>query len=145
MKKLSLILILLLLALSLLAGCAAPDFATSFVVTQTQQTNRDDFDSFDELEYQRPELEAMQDTAGELFAALKSPLKFRQVNALLDEFYAQCSNFDTMYVLAYIRSCKDMTDEFYSEEYSWLMSADGSMQLLIEQLYTACADSVHAF
>lgn len=145
MKKISLLLISLLLALTLLAGCAAPNYSTIFAVTETPSPDRDGFDSFEDIEYARPDFEAIQNTVLELFEALDSPFRFKQISPLLDEFYAQCTNFDTMYVLAYIRSCKDMTDEFYSEEYSWLMSVDASVQLLIEQVYTACADSIHAF
>jgi len=145
MKKTSIVFISLLLALSLLAGCAAPDFATSFVVTDTQHTLRDEFDSFDELEYVRPDFEKIQNTMYELFDALKSPFKLRQISTLLDEFYAQCSDFETMYVIANIRSSKDMTDEFYAEEYSWLMSSYGQLQYMIEQVYMACAESIHIF
>jgi len=143
MKKISLLFISLLLALALLTGCAAPDYATIFAVTETPAPDRDGFDSFDDIEYIRPDFEAIQNTAAALCDALDSPFKFRQVKPLLDEFYAQCSDFDTMYVLAYIRSCQDMTDEFYADEYSWLLSMDGSLQLLIEQVYIACANSVH--
>ena len=143
MKKISLMLISLLLALSLLAGCAAPDFVTGFVVSHAQEDERGNFGSFDELEYIRPELAEIQTTAEKLFDALDSPFAFGRVNALLDELYAQCSNFDTMYVLAYIHRCREMGDEYYAAEYNWLMSADAQLQHIVEQTYSACANSIH--
>lgn len=145
MKKISLLLISLLLALSLLAGCALPEYTTTFVVTENEGELRGELVHFDEIEYIRPDMDAAAAVAEELFSALRSPLSFHQVDRLLDEFYELYSNFDTMYVLGYIRSCQDMGNEYYAGEYTWLMEADAQMQQLTEKVYSACANSLHAF
>ncbi len=144
MKKTALLIISLLLIFSLLTGCAAENMSTAFVVVNSGPA-RGEFEGFDEIEYIRPDMELIQAKAEELLMLLQNPLRFGRINKLLDEFYALGTDFDTMYVLCYIRACRDMRDEFYADEYAWMLEADSRMQLITEQLYYACAASPHAF
>jgi len=144
MKKTALIIISLMLALSLLSGCGGVDIATAVITAQDTEERGIDV-SFDEIEYIRPDMELIEAKADEICAVLSNPLRFGRVNALLDEFYELSSNFDTMYVLCYIRSCQNVRDEFYASEYSWMLEADARMQLVCDTLYYACAASPHAF
>ncbi len=144
MKKTALIIISLLLVLALLSGCGGTEIATAVVTTQDAEARGIDV-SFDEIEYVRPDMELIEAKADEICAALPNPLRFGRINALLDAFYELSSNFDTMYVLCYIRSCQNVRDEFYASEYSWMLEADARMQLISDTLYYACAASPHAF
>ncbi len=144
MKKAALFLICFLLVFFMLSGCGSDETSTS-LVTVRDGTARGDFESFDAMEYVRPDMELIESKAEELYTILQKPLRFARVNALLDEFYELGSNFDTMYVLCYIRSCQDITDPYYAAEYEWMLEADSRMQLITDTLYYACAQSPHGF
>lgn len=146
MKKTSIVLISLLLCLGLLFGCAAPSTVVSSGESTVINFEPPEIETqkFSQLEYKRPDVDGLNETADALYEALSSPLKLVQVQELLNEFYALYYEFEAMYSLAYIRNCHDMSDSFYAEEYFWLSQRDAEVQLLIEYVYTACAYSVHA-
>lgn len=141
MKKRVSTIISLLLALLMLAGCGA-DAASTVIVYERQPEEREML-RFEDIEYIRPELDTLYDTGDALLEALENPFKLNEAAELLDRFLMECSNFDTMYMLAYIRSCMDVHDEFYDEEYGWCMVADAERQLVYEEVMLACEDSVH--
>ena len=96
---------------------------------------------FDEMPYERPELDEMRAAIDKVGEALDSGADYETVEPLLeacDELYAA---FDTMEAIAFIRSCQDMTDEFYAEEYAWLDEASADVSQLFEQLYFRCGMS----
>lgn len=146
MKKIRIVLVSLLLCIGLLCGCAEPAAVVSSEETAVISFEPTSIETrkFSELEYKRPDVDRLNETADALYEALLSPLKLVTVQELLNEFYALYYDFEAMYSLAYIRNCHDMSDSFYEEEYSWLSLQDAEVQLLIEHVYTACANSVHA-
>ena len=75
--------------------------------------------SFDDMEYARPDVQEFEDKAQEIEQALNDGKKLKAVEALLDELYAMYYSFDTMFTLADIRSCQDVSDSYYAAEYDW--------------------------
>jgi len=142
MKKRISSIISLLLALLLLAGCGA-DSVSTVIVYERQPVQREML-RFEDIEYIRPELDSMYATADALLEALENPFKLNVAAQLLDSFLLECSNFDTMYMLAYIRSSMDVHDEFYDEEYGWCMESSAEKEMLLEELMEACRLSRHA-
>ena len=143
MKKIIITIISLLLALFLLCGCAA-DAVSTAIVFQQQSESEPEMLCFEDIEYIRPDLDGMYETVDALHTALENPFKAKQIIEYLDTFFADCSNFDTMYTVANIRAYMNVHDEFYDEEYEWCMAAYAEKQILFEEVMEACADSFHS-
>ena len=96
---------------------------------------------FDEMPYERPDLDEMRAAIDKVGEALDSGADYETVEPLLDACDELYAAFDTMVAIAFIRSCQDMTDEFYAEEYAWLDEASADVSQLFEQLYFRCGMS----
>ena len=96
---------------------------------------------FDEMPYERPDLDEMRAAIDKVGEALDSGADYETVEPLLDACDQLYAAFDTMVAIAFIRSCQDMTDEFYAEEYAWLDEASADVSQLFEQLYFRCGMS----
>ena len=66
---------------------------------------------------------------------------YETVEPLLDDCFLFYYHFDTMYTLADIRSCLDLTDEYYAEEYLWCAENYTLADQAMDGLYYACAAS----
>ncbi len=97
--------------------------------------------SFDDMEYVRPDVQAFEDKALEIEQALTDGTKLNAVEALLDELYAMYYSFDTMFTIADIRSCQDVSDSYYAAEYDWCSDAYYDIQETLDGVYYACAAS----
>ena len=96
---------------------------------------------FDEMPYERPDLDEMRAAIDAVGEALDSGADYETVEALLDACDECYAAFYTMYSIAFIRSCQDMTDEFYAGEYAWLDEASADVSQLMEKLYFRCGMS----
>ena len=96
---------------------------------------------FDEMPYERPDLDEMRSAIDAVGEALDSGADYETVEALLDACDELYAAFDTMEAIAFIRSCQDMTDEFYAGEYAWLDEASADVSQLFEKLYFRCGMS----
>ena len=96
---------------------------------------------FDEMPYERPDLDEMRAAIDQVGEALDSGADYETVEALLDACDECYAAFDTMEAIAFIRSCQDMTDEFYAGEYAWLDEASADVSQLFEKLYFRCGMS----
>ena len=96
---------------------------------------------FDEMPYERPDLDEMRAAIDAVGEALDSGADYETVEALLDACDELYAAFDTMEAIAFIRSCQDMTDEFYAAEYAWLDEASADVSQLFEKLYFRCGMS----
>lgn len=96
---------------------------------------------FDEMPYERPDLDQMREAIDAVGEALDSGADYETVEALLDACDECYAAFDTMEAIAFIRSCQDMTDEFYAGEYAWLDEASADVSQLFEKLYFRCGMS----
>ena len=78
------------------------------------------------------------DAVGE---ALDAGADFETLEPLLDACEDDYDVFYTMYSIAFIRSCQDMTDEYYADEYAWLDETSAELSQLMEKLYFRCGMS----
>ena len=149
MKNTLIRIISVLLMLALLSGCgaeapAAEETAVAYVFEYKPESVPVEMLSFEDSEYVRPDIEGMHALAAQLEEALQLERNHEQVCSLIDKFKAQCTDFETMYAVANIRACKDVTDEYYDKEYSYCMAADAEVALLVEEVYSLCAESAYA-
>ena len=149
-----------LLCLLLLSGCAGPaerSYQISELLVglfgpeqgeqaqaQTQNGGEDgEMVPFDRIVYTRPEaqMESLRAKIDELDQVLEGGATLSQVTAILDECFVLFNSYDTMYSVAEIRACQDMTDAFYEEEYGWCLDHYYEMQAMMDELYYLCGGS----
>lgn len=97
--------------------------------------------SFSEMEYRRPDVNAMQTLADDIIGKVKKGAGRNEVTAKLDEFYELYYDFFTMEELAGIRSDIDVTDGFYFDEYSYCSSQEATVSRMMNDMQCACANS----
>lgn len=141
MKKRLVTVVSLILIIVMLAGCAADSTAAAFTVQETVPVREPI--CFENVKYVRPDIDSMYKTVDVLHGALKNPLGFEKILACIELFELQLTNFETMYAVANIRTSLDVSDDYYDEEYTWCMENSAEVQMLVDELYFACADSVH--
>ena len=147
MKKRRISLLSVVLALLLLAGCgsikqAAEEFvesAGSFSFSGTQHSPG--IVHFDDMVYSRPDLDALRADIAAVEEGFASGQSFLKIKRLLDSCYEDYYSYYTMYTLADIRSCQDLTDEYYAAECGWCAENFAVVQQLFDRLYYACAAS----
>ena len=145
MKKKGTVLIALLLAVSILTGCGAAETALGSLF----ESSREDYAArelcrFADMPYERPDTAAFTEKADAVLAALEEGAGYRKVTGMLDELYALYDSADTMFTIADIRNCQDMTDEYYAAEYAACRNATMSINRDMERVYLACGSSKHA-
>ena len=96
---------------------------------------------FDLMPYERPDLEELSRDIDAVGEALDRGADFTELEPLLDACSDYCDLYTTMYSIAFIRSCQDMTDEFYADEYALLDEESADLSQLMEQLYFRCGMS----
>ena len=143
-KRLTAVLSLLLAAL-LLAGCGMP----APLLTGPLHKTREDYATltlrpFNRMPYQRPDVEAIRAKADEIKDALNGGVRFRKLTRMLDEFYSMYYSADTMYTIADIRNCQDLTNSYYAKEYAFCASASYEINQILEGLLLACGSSGYA-
>lgn len=126
----------LLLAALLLSGCGA--------VTENAPEGLAENVTFDDLSYRRPDISEMEQAVAQLEQALNRICLPSTLTRLISDCYDCYNSFETMYTLADIRSCQNVTDEFYSREYAWCLENRPEMQQLVERMYRSCAASAYA-
>ena len=141
MKKKLRLLVILLLCAALLSGCAAVPLTGLF--GRLIDKIFDEIPHFDDMKYERPHaaLDDIERNLVRLEKAFETGASFRTVTRLLDRCYEDYYHFDTMYCLAEIRSCRDMSDEYYAAELAWCLDAYYDMQDRIEEIYYLCGGS----
>ena len=163
MKKSLSLLLALLLCLSLLAGCAkdgapvqtpAPSEEPAATPEPTPEPTPKphveptgeregmwDLIPFDEMPYERPDPEDLRVAVEAVGEALDAGADYETLEPLLDACEDAYDVFYTMYSIAFIRSCQDMTDEYYSDEYAWLDEKSSEIDQMMEKLYYRCGMS----
>ena len=96
---------------------------------------------FDQMPYERPELDPLKDAIEAVGEALDAGEPYEKIEELLDICDEYYGTFSTMDAIAFIRSCQDMTDEYYADEYAWCDDASAELSQLIEKLYYRCGMS----
>ena len=133
LKKLTAVLAVLLAAL-MLCGAALPN----------GWYNEDGTDvplRFADMPYTRPDPEAMRVLADRLTDVLANAGGYRRAVELLDQLFTDYYSANTMYTIADIRSCQDLTNEYWAAEYGACMSALTQINQIMEDVYLACGAS----
>lgn len=147
MKKRLPCVIALLLAALLLTGCGsvmqtARDFVSAFGGDSAGSSKHESgMIHFDKMEYIRPDLDVLRGDIQSVKEALSSGANFYKLKIRLDKCYEDYNHYYTMYNLADIRSCQDLTDGYYAAEYDWCSENYYVVQQLFDELYYACAAS----
>jgi len=149
MKNTLIRIISVLLVIVLLSGCgagetAAKETAVAYVFEYKPEYVPVEMLSFEDIKYVRPDIDGMHALVTQLEGALQLERNHEQVCSLIDSFKARCTEFETMYAVANIRACKDVTDEYYDKEYSYCMAADAEVELMVDELYSLCSGSSYA-
>ena len=96
---------------------------------------------FDEMPYERPDLDAVLAEADGLIASLEDGMKLRDAKSALDGLFLDFANLRTMESIATIRSDSDVTDAYYSEEVAFCSDAVITFRGKLEEVFAACAAS----
>ena len=96
---------------------------------------------FDEMPYERPDLDALRAGIEAVGQALDSGADYETLEPLLDVCWDEQCAFYTMYSIAFIRSCQDTTDTFYADEYAWLDEESAELDQLMETFFFRCGMS----
>ena len=123
-------LLALLLVMALLTGCAG--FTSALKGTAMVR--------YEDMEYVRPDMGRLQQALEAACTAAQS----EDVKAVIDAVYAFYDEYDgfyTNYSLADIRTCHDLTDLYWEEEYAYCMEKASAVEAALEELYCTLADS----
>ena len=140
---------LLLSIIMLLSLCACglvdaiyPDCSDLFAEStfNTAALNRDNIVAFEQMEYTRPDVDAIQDKADEVISLLNRFFKLREVIEGLNGYFTLYNNFYTMSSIANIRCDADTEDEFYREEHGFCSEAASAVELCTDELLLACSN-----
>ena len=131
MKRVRL-LALLLAAVLLLSGCSLLTADRDAYVSMVP---------FDEMKYERPDLDAVLADADDLIASLESGMKLGDATSALDALFLAFYHLRTMEALSTIRSDSDVTDAYYSEEVAFCSDAVITFRGKLEEVFAACAAS----
>lgn len=96
---------------------------------------------FRDMVYERPSLEELDARIARAEEAMNGGKSYAAVEELLDDCFLYYYHYSTMYTLADIHSCLDLTDEHYAEEYTWCAENYALVQQAMDGLYYACAAS----
>lgn len=102
---------------------------------------RENIVHFSEMEYVRPDIDAMQALADEISSMVSGNAGRNDVTEKLNDFYALYYNFFTMEELAGIRCDIDVSDTYYFEEYSYCSSQDAVVNRMMDDMLCDCANS----
>ena len=120
----------LLLCAVLLAGCVPSAVLNRFGITP-----------FRDMEYVRPDMKAIEDICDEAIALSQTSGDAWEVLEAVWDYYDAYDSFNTNYDLAYIHHHADLTDEFWQTEHDFCAEQYGFTDMLLEELYTALAES----
>ena len=132
-KKLTAILAALF-ALLILCGSALPD-------GWYREDGSDVILRFEDMPYERPDAGQFRAMADSVTRALKDGAGYRKTVALLEVLFTRYYSANTMYTIADIHSCRDLTDNYWAEEYAACLSALTEIGDIMEEVYLACGAS----
>lgn len=97
--------------------------------------------SINEMEYTRPDAQAICDSLNAVTALVESGANLQEILSAFDAVYGDYIFFDTMSTLAYIRYTLDLNDSYYDMEYQWLEEQAPLIQQAAEKCYIAMGNS----
>lgn len=120
----------LLLCAVLLAGCVPSAVLQRYGITP-----------FRDMDYVRPDMEAIEKVCDEAIALSETSDDAQAVLDAVWGYYDAYDEFTTNYDLAYIHHHADLTDEFWQAEHDFCAENYSRIDMLLEELYTALAES----
>ena len=93
---------------------------------------------FEEVEYRRPDLNALNAAADSVAALVASGANPAEAWESLNAFFRLYDSFYSMSNIARIRSFSDVGDSFYDGEYAWCLEQSAEAERLLERVYLAC-------
>lgn len=133
----------ILLALTMLTGCAGPSLRIRMQEREgvsTEQTWSYSGVTNADLVYTRPDLGELEEKKQQVLSFAETGTVRQTINALY-EFYDVYDWFYTFYALADIRYSADLTDPYWEEEYAFCMDAAPQADAAMEDLYYGLAAS----
>jgi len=89
---------------------------------------------FSELQYERPDMQALSRQAAECAAALRRAESYEETRRLLTEHKAVMADFATMESIAHIRNTVDTRDSFYEGEMAFLHQEAPKLNLVLKEV-----------
>ena len=120
----------LLLCAVLLAGCMPSSVLERYGITH-----------FQDMDYVRPDMDAIEQVCDEAIALAGSSGDVQEILNGVWDYYDAYDRFSTACDLAYIHHHADLTDEFWQTEHDFCAENSGRIDMLLEELYTALAES----
>ena len=120
----------LLLCAVLLAGCVPSGVLEYYGITH-----------FRDMDYVRPDLAAIEKVCDEAIALAQTSGDAEEVLDAVWDYYDAYDDYTTNYDLAYIHHHADLTDEFWQTEHDFCAENYSHIDMLLEELYTALAES----
>lgn len=136
--------VLLLTVLMIAVGFAMSAHRGENVHGSIIENSGQEINSFDDIEYVRPAVEALRQRVLAAEELLNDGESLETVEDALDQCYTLYYSYDTMYNIAHIRSCQDVTDSYYAQELAWCEDNYPRVQQLMEELLYAAAASDQA-
>ena len=100
--------------------------------------------SYSDMEYERPDVDAMVARLGELTEGIRNAGSFDELWALDEEASDIAEHFETQLTLADIRRYQDVNDAFYKEEYRFCSESAAQLSNVANTLNLAIVDSPYA-
>lgn len=143
MKRITQIIALLLSLTLLLTGCSARllENIESGLNTLIGQEQAEDYPSFSEMEYVRPDMAAFATLTDAVIAGAETETDVTALMETVNEFFDAYLWFYTYYSLADIYYCIDMTDPYWQEEYNYCLEQSAAVDAAREDVLYALADS----
>ena len=120
----------LLLCVVLLAGCVPSGVLERYGITH-----------FRDMDYVRPDMDAIEGVCDEAIALSETSADVQEVLDAVWRYYDAYDDFNTNYDLAYIHHHADLTDDFWTAEHDFCAENYSRIDMLLEELYTALAES----
>ena len=136
MKKLSIRLIALILAVVMLSGCGLLE-----EYQRLQELYYGAETAFSDMEYQRPDLDDFLACQQQCLALAEAGTDLDALVKAISATYDAYDHFFTQYTLAHIHSCMDMSDSYWVKEYDWCLEASCEMDAGLDRMLYALADS----
>jgi hypothetical protein len=140
------VVVLLTAALLLTSGCSSILETLDHIFVDEderpgQSESDGDMPKFSEIEYVRPDLDAISETYEALIADLEAnKLTVSEGVRRLGRCYELYDDFYTQDTVAELRYYHDVTDTFYADEYDWFYENEPEMSRLFEALCSASAN-----
>ena len=135
-NKLRLLAVLLALAL-LLSGCS---FLEHLYAQLMSNLNSSYMTPFSEMEYQRPDFIQLSKKANHCASLAESTDDLDALVESINDFYIAYNDFYTNYALANIYYCKDLTDIYWEQEYTFCAETAAQAEALRDSLNYTLAD-----